>query len=260
MGHVRIGFLPHTRQWNLIVDRLSAYENDHATIAFIADATLKAVRKEYETLQYDESLIKAIKYLSNIIISTRQENQKAFLQENGFQVEKGISLFTLSNSAQTLIKTKEGSLETNKLARDAAVQAVLEYYQKHDEKQLNLFQVNENNPFNVKGSGREFCELARYFFAAFTEKKILYYIDRTASSTIDNYEQYIRFTDTLSKHSLMITEHAFGISEIMQSFAAGWFNKYALEKTPEEKNITGFLKMSLGKVREELRLEAENYV
>lgn len=52
MGHVRIGFLPHTRQWNAIVDQLSLYDNDANAVAMIADRTLDAVRTEFDGLQY----------------------------------------------------------------------------------------------------------------------------------------------------------------------------------------------------------------
>jgi len=259
MGHVRIGFLPHTRQWNAIVERLGAYDNDAKTVAIIADRTIVAVRKEFENLQYDESVIKAIVYLANIIVSSRQSDQIAFLQNNGYQVDENLTLFSLTACAQKRIQTEDGSLETNKLARDAAMRAVMEYYQQHNDNQFSLFQV-DNNPFKNRGSGREFCELARYFFAAFTEKKIRYYIDREASSVIGDYAKYIRFSDALTQHSLEITKHAFEISKIMESFAAGWFNKHALDKTPSNASVTDFLKMSFGKVREELRLEAMNHV
>ena len=258
MGHVRIGFLPHTRQWNAIVDRLSAYDNDANEVAIIADRTLNAVRQEFDGLQYDESVKKAIEYLATIVVSTRKENQVAFLQENGYSVDDNLSVFGLTTSAKEVIQTENGSLETNKLARDAAIQAVLEYYENHSNKQLSLFQI-DNNPFKQRGSGREFCELARYFFAAFTEKQIRYYIDRTASSVIGDYNKYIHFSDTLTSQSMAITEHAFEISKIMQSFAAGWFNKHALDSTPSNDSVTDFLKISFGKVREELRLEAMNH-
>ena len=186
MGHVRIGFLPHTRQWNAIVNQLSSYDNDANTVAIIADRTLDAVRKEFEGLQYDESVIKAIEYLANIIVSSRQDDQIAFLKDNGYPVDRNLSLYALTSGAQKIIQTADGSLETNKLARDAAVQAVMEYYEHHSDKQRSLFQT-DNNPFRDRGSGREFCELARYFFAAFTEKQIRYYIDREASSAIGDY-------------------------------------------------------------------------
>ena len=255
MGHVRLGFLPHTRQWNAIIDQLSLYDNDANAVVVIADRTLDAVRKEFDGLQYDESVRKAIEYLATIVVSSRQNDQVRFLQENGYSVDENLSVFGLTNSAKKLIQTENGSLETNKLARDAAIQAVMEYYEQHSDKQISLFQA-DNNPYKERGSGREFCELARYFFASFTEKQIRYYIDRAASSVIGDYDKYIHFSDTLTKQSMAITGHAFEISKIMQSFAAGWFNKHALDNIPSNDSVTDFLKISLGKVREELRLEA----
>jgi len=254
VGHVRIGFLPHTRQWNAIIAKLSSFDNERNTIAEIADSTLNAIQKDYDGLQYDESVISAIKCLANIIVSSRQKNQVVFLQQNGFQVDDSISLFSLTASIQHLIQTSNGSLETNKLARDAAIQAIMLFCEQHIEQQLNLFHTN-NNPFIKKNSGKEFCELARYFFASFTEKKIRYYIDREASNQIDDYGKYISFSDNLSKYSLDISEHAFEISKIMQSFAAGWFNNHALDIVPTNDSVTQFLKTAFGKVREELRLE-----
>ena len=76
---------------------------------------------------------------------------------------------------------------------------------------------------------------------------------------IGNYDKYIHFSDTLTEQSKAITEHAFEISKIMQSYAAGWFNKHALDIVPSQDSVTDFLRMSFGKVREELRLEAMNY-
>ncbi len=257
MGHVRLGFLPHTRQWNAIIDQLSSYDNDANAVVVIADRTLDAVRKEFDGLQYDESVRKAINYLATIVVSSRQEDQVSFLKENGYSADGNLSVFGLTNSAKKFIQTEEGSLEINKLARDAAIHAILEYYEKHSDNQLSLFQTDDN-PFKEKGSGREFCELARYFFADFTEKQIRYYIDRAASSAIGDYDKYIHFSDTLTNQTMAITEHAFEISEIMQSFAAGWFNKHALDNTPSDDSVTDFLRISFGKVREELRLEAMN--
>lgn len=255
MGHVRIGFLPHTRQWNDIVNRLSSYNNDISTVAVVADRTLEAVRKEYEKLQYDESVKKAVCYLSGIIVSSRQKDQVSFLQENGYEIDGDVTLFSIIGCLVKTLQTDSGSLETNKLVKDAAVQAIMEYYQYHCEDQLSLFS-SENNPFTNKGSGKEFCELARYFFASLTEKQIRYYIDREASSVIDDYSKYVHFSDALTELSVEVSKHAFEISQIMQSFAAGWFNKYALSSIPTESSISDFLRIALGKMREEFRLEA----
>ena len=113
MGHVRIGFLPHTRQWNAIVEQLSMYDDDAYDVAVIADRTLDAVRSEFDGLQYDESVIKAIGYLANIVVSSRQEDQIGFLQENGYSVDDNLTIFELTTSAKKVIQTEDGSLETH---------------------------------------------------------------------------------------------------------------------------------------------------
>lgn len=172
MGHVRIGFLPHTRQWNAIVEQLSLYDNDANVVAIIADRTLDAVRMEFDGLQYDESVIKAISYLATIVVSSRQKDQIAFLQENGYSIDENLSVFGLTTSAKKMIHTDDGSLETNKLARDSAIQAVMEYYEQHSDKQVSLFQI-DNNPFKERGSGREFCELARFFSPLLQKSKFV---------------------------------------------------------------------------------------
>ena len=49
---------------------------------------------------------------------------------------------------------------------------------------------------------------------------------------------------------------AFETSRITQSFAAGWFNRYARERAPTKAELEGFLSVAFGKMREELMREA----
>jgi hypothetical protein len=61
----------------------------------------------------------------------------------------------------------------------------------------------------------------------------------------------------LTAQSNAIADHAFETSKIMQSFAAGWFNKHAAASPPSQVEVTNFLRTSFGKMREEFRREAE---
>ncbi|MDR3050413.1 MAG: hypothetical protein LBU67_01660, partial [Oscillospiraceae bacterium] len=63
MGHERIGFLPHTKQWQAIVEQLSLFGGGEISIAQIANETLSAVKKTYEAMPLDESVIKALSFL-----------------------------------------------------------------------------------------------------------------------------------------------------------------------------------------------------
>lgn len=257
MGHERIGFLPRTKQWNAIVDQLSSYDGNEDTVTKIASDTLDCIKKTYEQMPFDESVVKAIKYLATLSYSANQDDQVKFLNENGYQADAKISLFSLMLSAQKYIETETGSLEVNKIAKDAALQAIVTYQQEHQRAQLSLFESETETVWKNVGSAAAFCELARTFFSAFTDRQIKYYIERSAASEINDYRILQSFSNTLSTQADAIANHAFETSKIMQSFAAGWYNNYASNTLPSDEKVASFLRVSFGKMREEFRREVD---
>jgi hypothetical protein len=257
MGHERIGFLPRSQQWRGIVVQLSMYDGNKESVLRIANDTLNAIRKVYENMPFDESVVKAVSYLATLAFSAKQANQVDYLNENGYSVDSSISLFSLMASAQKYITTENGSLEVNKIAKDAALQAVMQYQQNHQTNQTSFLYDESANVWQSAGTGAAFCELARSFFAAFTDRQIKYYVERVAASSIGNYTSLQSFTQQLSEQSQAISDHAFEISKLTQSFAAGWFNKNAVSSLPVANQVQDFLSLSFNKLREELRREVE---
>lgn len=257
MGHVRTGFLPHTKQWIAIVEQLSQFGGDADVVPHIANDTLNAIKKTYAAMPFDESVHRAITFLATLAFSAKQADQVTYLRANGYTVDDKLSLFSLISSAKRLIITETGSLETNKIAKDSAMQAIITYYEEHQNNQITLWGDESNNPIRLAGSGAAFCEMARSFFAYFTDKQIKYYVERAAASAIDDYGSLNKFTTALSVQANAIADHAFETSKIMQSFAAGWFNKYAVSAPPSKTEVTNFLHTSFGKMREEFRREAD---
>ncbi|MDR0302682.1 MAG: hypothetical protein LBI04_10275 [Treponema sp.] len=90
MGHVRTGFLPRTAQWNAIIKQLSLFGGDVNVIPTIADGTLSAIKKTYEVMPFDESVIKAIFYLANLAFSAKQMDQIAYLNSQGYIVPESV--------------------------------------------------------------------------------------------------------------------------------------------------------------------------
>lgn len=257
MGHERIGFLPKTQKWNAIINQLAVFDDSEDLLAQIANQTLNNVRKTYEAMPYNESVIKAVQYLTTLAVSAKGDVQVEFLKEHGFSVNDEISLFSLIRNAKNFVTTENGSLESNKIARDALLQAIASYERSKDDGQISLFGEKSPNVWADIGSGAAFCELARGFFAAFTDRYLRYYLEREVANTINDYRSIEQFSNRLSEQTESVSHHAFETSKIMQSFAAGWFNKYAADKIPTQNEIVGFLKLSFEKMREEFRREAE---
>lgn len=257
MGHERIGFLPRTKAWKAIIDQLATFDDSDESLAQIANATLNNVKKTYESMPYDESVIKALQYLVTLSVSAKKENQVNFLQEHGYIVDENLSLLSLVRSAKNLITTENGSLESNKMVRDAILQAITAYERNNRDDQLSLFREQPSNIWSNIGSGAAFCELTRSFFAAFTDRYLRYYLEREAASIINDYRSIEAFSQKLSEQAEAISHHAFETSKIMQSFAAGWYNRHAKDSVPSTQEITDFLRLSFGKMREEFRREAD---
>ena len=257
MGHERIGFLPKRKQWQAIVLGLSEYEIGSSTTAKIANDTLSCIQKSYAQMPYNESISKAIKFLALIAVSAKQPDQLSFLRSNGCDIDDTISLYTLVDNAKGLITTDKGSLEVHKLAIDAVLQAMTIYQRDHTSNQLSFLSPQSEQVWQNVGSGAAFCELARSFFASFTDRQIKYYVERSAASAINDYAAMQSFTLGITHMTDAISHHAFETSKIMQSFAAGWFNKHANTSIPSDKEVTDFLRISFGKMREEFRREAE---
>jgi hypothetical protein len=254
MGHERIGFLPKSQSWRHIVDQLSNFNNSDADVSQIANLTLNNIRTTYDEMSNDDSVIKAIQYLAILTASANDTNQIDFLNNNGITINKEISLFSLIRSAKEFVKTENGSLESNKIAVDALLNAITTYESNNQNNQLLLFNEQSSSIWTNTGTGAAFCDLARAFFSSFTDRYLKYYLDRAASSAINDYNLIESFSNKLSEQ---ISKHAFETSKIMQSYAAGWFNVHSKENLPGMDEIKSFLKLTFTKLREEFRREAE---
>jgi hypothetical protein len=254
MGHERIGFLPKSQSWKRIIDQLAQFNNSPDVVSQIANGTLENIRQKYTAMPYDESVNKALQFLSILALSARKNNQLTFLANNGITITN-LSLFTLARSAKEYIQTNQGSLEINKITCDSILESIAKYEHNYKMQQENLFNDEPDNIWTKIGSGSAFCELARSFFASFTDRYLRYFIEREAAHNINSIEKQEFFNKELSDQ---ISKHSYETSKIMQSFAAGWFNKYSLDGIPSNDEIKGFLKNSFEKMREEFRREAEN--
>jgi len=100
--------------------------------------------------------------------------------------------------------------------------------------------------------------VARLFFAKFTERYLNYFLDREASAVLPNASERDRLASQLQQHVDGVSKYAFETSRITQSFAAGWFNLHARQRTPSKDELESFLSVAFGKMREELIREASS--
>jgi hypothetical protein len=250
MGHERVGVLPRTKAWRDVVHEIGNFDGSEEAISNLASSTIKNVRDRLRHIENDESIKAAFKFLVGLAVAARSHEPEAYLSELGINLPTNPTPLALSVALHKWVNSKSTSAEYRELAAWAASDAIVAWQNKQRSDQLKLFDVPEH-PYEIwykAGDGRGFSEIARLFFAKFTERYLNYFLDREASAQLGNFERRERF-------SSLVEQHAFETSKITQSFAAGWFNKNAIQRLPSDQEIDGFLNHALGKIRDELTRE-----
>lgn len=252
MGHERIGFIPKTKQWQLIVSQLQNYDKDKIAVSKIAADTLEALRGLYNSLPYDSSLIASIRFLATLC---RFSDSADKLKRICVEVNGNLTMYSLLHGIDKYLSSESESMEIGKLAKDSLMNAIITYQQAHETNQISFAGFDDKSIWSNIDSGAAFCEIARSFIAAFTERNLNYYLERVAASEIKDYSSLISFKHNLEKQSKAITLHSQEISKLMQSFAAGWYNKHPKGRIPDDEKIVSFLSVTFKKIKEEFRRE-----
>ena len=143
------------------------------------------------------------------------------------------------------------------MAKKAAADAMA-FWSEQQKQQPTLFphEGDSGEVWRRANNGAGFCEVARLFFSKFTERYLDYFLGREASAALADAGERDRLASQLREHVDGVSKYAFETSRITQSFAAGWFNRYARDRVPSEDELERFLSVAFGKMREELMREA----
>jgi hypothetical protein len=247
MGHERVGYLPKSKKWRSLVAEIADVAEKAGGISQIAADTLAAVGHRYLDLASDPSIRAAFEFLVDI---TRQSGSP---QKEGLGLaHKGALELTLELEKKL---PRSSSLEIRALAFQSATDAVVQWRTENTIPWGELFVTNSPvPPLRGLGTAAGFSELTRLFFASLTARYLKYFLEREATSVIPRIEERNAFNRNLDGYLDQISRHAFESAKITQSFAAGWFNKYAAAGVrPAKPQLRRFLDYAFSKLREELR-------
>ena len=249
MGHERVGALPKTRPWQKVVKDIAAYNGGAEQSRRIANETLENVRHRFESIQRDPNVRAAFKFLTEVAVAGAGKSTALRLPENP-------TAFNIARALDSALPKHSGSSEYAALARAAATDAIANWYAQNAT-HPSLFGTAEENSqiWEKAGTAGGFCEIARLFFAKFTERYLNYFLEREASAVSPTVERRDLLQQQIREHVDAVSKHAFETARITQSFAAGWYNRHAREAVPSDEEITGFLAIAFGKLREDLRRE-----
>ena len=257
MGHVRMSLLPTSQKWRNITQQIAGMQVSDTEVADIAQQTIQNVRNRFRHIMQDSGVLVTFQFLVNLAIASREENPQERLLDIGIDLPDSPTPLSVTEAVNAYVAPKRASFEYSEIAQKAAGDAISIWYRENQTQTLSLFEPLED-PFEVwrkAGNGAGFCELSRLFFAKFTQRYLEYFLEREASAALGDINKRIEFEQRLEEHVDSISVHAFETAEIIQRFAAGWFNKYATEGVPSEEEIEDFLSYAFAKIRDALQRE-----
>lgn len=250
MGHERTGTLPKTQRWTEVVRQIAEFGGAETQSLQIANDSLENVRGRFESVQRDPAVQAAFKFLTSLGAASQPE------QGASAQSQETRTPFTLARELSRAVEQSGGAPEYAAIATPAARDAIAQWYASNRD-EPSLFGSAEQNAdiWRKTATGAGFCEVARLFFAKFTERYLNYFLEREASAACRTIEDRDLLTTQLREHVDSVSRHAFETAKIAQSFAAGWYNRHALDRVPTDREVEGFLAIAFGKLREDLRRE-----
>lgn len=257
MGHERVGVLPRTKRWERVIADISDFGADpELQAADIARKTLNNVRSRYNGIHGDSGVQAAFTFL--VALATDSQGEPSSREILGIDLDDDPSIVRLASHLNSWIARHSDNPEYSELARRAGGDAIARWTRLRRQ-QSSLFSgpADARTVWKSASTAGGFCSVSRLFFAAFTERYLRYFLDRAVSGAIDAPEARDLFSYELRNHVDGVSRHAYETAEIMQSFAAGWFNNYARGATLDHQHVQRFLKTSFHKLREELLREAD---
>lgn len=259
MGHERIGILPKTKRWMTVVRGIASFSVSENNVPKIAQQTLKNVQSRFEDIEQDKGVQAAFQFLVLLSFSAKYQYPAEFLASHGVNLSENITPLQIAKAVNQWVSKQSESNEYASFAQSAAIDAIGEWYQKNQTFQGNLF-GGDKDQFEVwrkSADGSGFCELSRLYFSKFTERYLLYFLERAASSSMNSIDTRNNFNTELQNHLSDISKHAFQTAKITQSFAAGWFNKIPKDTLPSTRKIKAFLNIAFKKMKGELLREED---
>jgi hypothetical protein len=258
MGHTRLGWVPKTKKWSAVVEQMSSGMGSGTAlvedIASIAQLTLRAAERGIETAIGDKRLTYVFYLLTQIVLSSRQENWQQQLAEHGISLSKESSCFDLVSEMHTAadaqMASEQYSSDVGELAQKSAGETLAEMIAP---KATTLF-----------GSGRDelqsavrqlstkagFARLGQKFFGKFLSHYLNFYLSRiTAHQTGSNRLSQI---GEISEFNTTLECHCEQSAAIVRDFCGGWVSKTEYQTGITTENTSRFLAVAMRKLRDEL--------
>lgn len=252
MGHLRLGRLPQTRNWQAVVGLLE----DDVGSGEVAAAALKAAQQAFRRASVDPTLIHSFYLLTQIPLAARAPDFVKALQERGLPVSTPPSLFAVLGAfAEAVDGFARHRVETSvfgEMAQFAAAESLAKLGRPATESMFETSPADVQSALRKLSAARNFGSLARDFFSRFTRRFLTYYLSRVLSNHVGPNRRF----ESIDEHTAFMRAldlHCWEAARIVQDFAGDWFAKTEFEGGIDSEKARGFLHVAFNKIQTEMK-------
>jgi hypothetical protein len=262
MGHTRLGDIPTTQKWSEIVARIAGSGamggaspgSVSSDIVAISQQTIDAARGSLEKSINDLGLRYTFYLLTQIVLSTRENNWHERWTKLGLNLQSDATLFDLTSEMQGVIDdyllTRTHPTDLSEMAQQAAGEALTSLA---GPKSVTLFGNGiEETRLSIRelSTKKGFSELGQMFFGRFMARFLNFYLSRiTAANTGGDRLHQV---GDLSQFNYELKLHCEQSAKIVRDFSGGWYSKAQFEEGINLENTSRFLAVALRKIEAEL--------
>jgi hypothetical protein len=258
MGHQRLGRLSATRPWQAVVALITG----GADAAEVAAAVGKAAEASLQRAGDDGALRQGFWLLTQLPLAASQADFGQALLALGLDTTSQPSLIEIGAAVMAaiddVIACDPRATDFSEIAATAAVESLVAVAGRDagglfgttyaaDEARVALRELAKPTRFAV---------LARDFFARLTREYLSYYLSRVLPDHVGGAQRFPSLKDHHAFERALET-HCRETSEIIESFAAGWFDKANYEGGITPDKAGRFAHVAFEKVRSELQERAK---
>ena len=225
MGHVRLGYLPKTRQWRGGVGLLATSPDD---IGALTDATARAAERRLRELRNDASFAYCFWLLTRIVSASRTGDFSDALAELGIEAEADDSALTftsrVSRQAYSVPVDHPESGPFSELASLSMRRALTDTVGQQGGSLFGSSVEDLQAAFRRYSTPAQFGVVATLYFSDLFARTLRYYVDRElANKTGSEYslttaDSAVAFTEALDLYARQT-------ARIMEQFAEDWYSK-----------------------------------
>ena len=252
MGHIRLGTLPNTRPWELVVGHTA----DGAGVGVVAAATLSAAAKGLRVARSDPGFADAVELLALLVAKSRSPDWRAELQDAGLALPDEptplqVVLALQRAHADRAAARPKPPTDLAAIGLAAAVCALSRELNVRVRSVLVEGAVTALDALRALGTVKHFGGLFHRFFASFIERFLRYHLDRELSLHFGECGRFHGQDDRVAFERDLAT-HCAEAALIVKDFAGAWLSKTRVKGGVTRAAAAGFARHCLDKLVAEL--------